>query len=274
MIRNENINGLVKKFYENKMSHIFLVETNNKNKALEDLLQVIQVINCEEKYEDQCTKCNLCHLIENQTLPSLKIIEADGQNIKKEQMEDLKNAFASIPYFSKYNTYVIKDAENFNNSSANTMLKFIEEPEGNIIGFLITDNKENVINTIKSRCEIVKAFYQEENVQSDERITSLAIDYLKKIEIDQNLSIVANLDILKEKLERKEMILFFKSILDIYLHLLNKSEIPKELEELKCFSSAKILKRIQLVTEILERLNYNVNIQMLMDSFVLEVEEQ
>ncbi len=141
LIKNDNIRSIVRKYYENKMSHVFLVETNDKCQTLKDLIELIKIINCEQNYVEECSKCNLCHLITHDSLPSLKIISPDGQTIRKEQMEELKNIFSSQPYFSKYNVYVINEAEKFNASSANTMLKFIEEPEKNIIGFLITNNR-------------------------------------------------------------------------------------------------------------------------------------
>ena len=43
-----------------------------------------------------------------------------------------------------------------NDTSFNKMLKFLEEPEDNILGFYITRNKDSVANTIVSRCELIK----------------------------------------------------------------------------------------------------------------------
>ena len=74
-------------------------------------------------------------------LPSLIIIEPDGLNIKKDQILDMMEKFSTKPVFTKFNIYVIREADRFNQSSANTLLKFLEEPEDNIIGFFITNNK-------------------------------------------------------------------------------------------------------------------------------------
>ncbi len=272
MIKNDAILSLVKKYNENKMSHIFLIETNDKEQTLKDLLELIKILNCEKEYVENCVKCNLCHLITQSSLPSLKIISPDGQNIRKEQMEELKTTFSSQPYFSKYNVYVINDAEKFNASSANTMLKFIEEPEKNIIGFLITNNKENVINTIKSRCEIVKAHYSENKKEVDQRLYDLAVQYLKRIEIIKEESILYNQDLLNEKLEKEDFLVFFEILLSFYLKLLNQKEVPKDLIELRDQEIREILRKIQLITEIIEKLNYNVNMNLLLDDFVLRME--
>lgn len=275
LIKNDNIRSLVNKYDENKLSHVFLIETNNKEKVMEDLFELIKIINCPEKnFTLDCKTCNLCHLIETYTLPSLKIIYPDGQAIKKIQMEELKKDFSSIPYLTTYNVYIINDAEKLNASSANTMLKFIEEPEQNILGFLITNNKENVIHTIKSRCEIIKALYKipESNCIED-KILSLAEKYLYQIEVEKQESIVYNKIVLDEKLEKEEFVQFFQYILKVYLMIWNNEKLPKKLETLREMSYQEIKKRVELVNEMIERSHYNVNINLLLDYFVLSLED-
>ncbi len=273
MVQHEAIQNLVKKYNENQLSHVFLIETNDKAAALEDIKEFVKVINCNESYMEDCMKCNLCHLIATDQLPSLEIVSPDGQAIKKGQMEELKQKFSSIPYLSRYNTYIINDAEKFNASSANTMLKFIEEPEKNIIGFLITNNRENVISTIKSRCEIVKVMYEKENQNITDRIQELAINYLYKIEVEKQQTIVYNKTILDEKLEREEMVLFFKAIFQIYYDFFQGKSILEKLKPMEQYTQDMLLYRLDLVGKMLERLNYNVNINLLLDAFVLGLEE-
>jgi len=273
MVQHEAIQDLVKKYNENQLSHVFLIETNDKVAALEDIKEFVKVINCNESYMEDCMKCNLCHLIATDQLPSLEIVSPDGQAIKKGQMEELKQKFSSIPYLSRYNTYIINDAEKFNASSANTMLKFIEEPEKNIIGFLITNNRENVISTIKSRCEIVKVMYEKENQNISDRIQELAINYLYKIEVEKQQTIVYNKTILDEKLEREETVLFFKAIFQIYYDFFQGKSILEKLKPMEQYTQDMLLHRLDLVGKMLERLNYNVNINLLLDAFVLGLEE-
>ncbi len=274
MIKNSNINQMKNRYHENKLSHIFLIETNNKEMALNDVLQIIKYINCPKTYEEECQKCNICHLIESNTLPTLFVIYPDGQAIKKSQMEELKFFFTHKPYVSKYNTYVINDAEKFNASSANTILKFIEEPEENIIGFLITNNKENVISTIKSRCELIKCYYEEKSSEIlNEELFQKAISYIYDVEIIKNKSILINKKIIDSRLDKNQMIQFFQIILQIYLDLLNGSLHYTNLNKLKTLSVTEIIQRIQLINEIIDKLNYNVNINLLLDYYVLSLED-
>jgi len=274
MIKNHNIENLVKKFNENKLSHIFLIETNDSELALDDIKSFIKILNCTSDFHENCSKCNICHLIDTNALPTFEIIYPDGQAIKKSQMENLKIRFSHEPYISKYNVYVINDAEKFNASSANTMLKFIEEPEEHIIGFLITNNKENVINTIKSRCEFIKAHYDvEKKLELNQDLFALAIEYITKVEVKRQKSIVYNKEIVDLKLEKNDMLLFLKIILNIYLDVLNNKNSYEQLSILESFEVSTLLKRIKLVSDLIDKLNYNVNINLLLDYFVLSLED-
>ncbi len=272
MIVNENIKKLGQNYKDNCLAHVYLIETNDYDRALKDIIELVKIINCPNDYLDECSKCNLCHLITNDIFPGLKIVYPDGQNIKKQQMEDLKLSLATVPYLSNYNTYIINNAEKFNASSANTMLKFIEEPNKQVIGFLITNNRENVIETIKSRCEIVKANYQKSDSFNDEKIKNLAITYLEKIEVEKILSIVYNNIVLEENLERDEVVKLFQFIMQFYKQALDRKLDIEVLSILNTFKEDLLIKRMTIVSDVLNRLKYNVNISLLLDDFVLRLE--
>ena len=70
----------------------------------------------------------------------LKIVKPNGQFIKKEQLLELQNSVLNKPVEANKIIYIIKNAERLNSSSANSILKFLEEPEDNIIAILLTDN--------------------------------------------------------------------------------------------------------------------------------------
>ena len=127
MFSNSSLLEIYKKYREGRLAHAYLIETNNIPKLMNDLKELIKALNCPEEYQETCHKCNLCNLISKNNLPSLVTIEPEGTSIKKSQIEDLKIAFETKPIYSKYNTYIIKNAEKLNGSSANAMLKFVEE---------------------------------------------------------------------------------------------------------------------------------------------------
>lgn len=279
------LENLVKYYHENKISHAYLIETNNLEKCYLDLLEVIKQIFCQNEYNKECNKCNICNLVNQNYLPSLVVISPDGMNIKKEQIVELKKKFSIVPIYTKENIYVIKNAEKLNGASANTMLKFLEEPEQNILGFFITNNANNVISTIRSRCEVIKVLYDIHELDIN-NITNdinkdkfdVAIEYLFKIEVEKKLGIMYNRDVVLNKFsEREDIKTVFKIIFIIYEELLkkvmgldNKFDFEK-INELSSLDKDKVLRRINLVTKFIDDIDSNVNVELLLDKFVIEL---
>jgi len=282
MFQNPALKELVKKYRENKLAHAYLIETNNLTSAINDIKELIKIINCSTEYKENCTSCNLCNLINKNLLPSLKIIEPDGTSIKKNQIEELKESFLSMPIYSKYNIYVISNAEKLNPSSANSMLKFVEEPTDGIIGFFITSNKDVMIDTIKSRCQAIilnyetKSLIEELNITSDEyeKYIEIVKRYLEKV--DSSRVINNKKDILSIYSERKDIENLLKIIFNIYyqtfLKKLNKDyneeivnifEIKESIEELSV--------KLNIITKILGEMSYNVSTELILDRFVIEM---
>ncbi len=281
MFECSNLNELVTKYHENKLAHAYLIETNNLEKALIDLKKLIKIINCPEDYNPTCTNCNLCNLINLSNLPSLKIISPDGQGIKKNQIEELKQDFSTIPLYSKYNTYIIMNAEKLNSSSANSMLKFVEEPTTGILGFFLTNNKDIIIDTIKSRCQTITLNYSLNSLESSLNISNEDYEKYKSI-IPKYLNYLK-----KSTLEnKKELLLAFpnrediekilKIILSLYYNYflkLTNEEYDENIISLYPLNEniTQINQKLQIITKILTNMSYNVSIELILDKFNLEM---
>ncbi len=258
MAVNKFLNYVNKQLENNRLAHVFLLETNDMNLCYKEVCEVIKSLNCPHNYVDKCKEdCNLCYLIDNESLPSMVKISPDGAFIKKDQVLELKEKLAFRPIYSKYNTYIILEADKLNAQAANTILKFLEEPEENILGFLITTNKENIITTIKSRCQTFSLIY-DETFQSDESKIELAKTYLGNVMARKGL--IVN----KLELDREETLNLFKNML-----MLIKDDVIKN-DLLEIIPSKKI-KIMNLVENLLQKIKYNVNLDMLLDSFYIEV---
>ena len=85
--------------------------------------------------------------------------------------------------------------------------------------------------------------------------------------------IVINKKIIDKKLEKNQVMNFFQVILAFYLDLLNGKIENDAFSKLKSYSSEEVIKRVQLINDIIEKLNYNVNINLLLDYFVLSLED-
>ncbi|CDF11773.1 dNA polymerase III delta prime subunit [Mycoplasma sp. CAG:776] len=285
MLFNNNLTEIYNKYREGKLAHAYLIETNNPQRLLEDLKKLIQAINCPAEFSEKCQACNLCNLIAKDNLPSLITIEPDGTSIKKAQIEALKLSFETKPIYSKYNVYIIKNAEKLNSSSANAMLKFVEEPTEGILGFFITNNKDVIIPTIKSRCQIIVVTYENNNLLEKLNITSdelesykqLIKDYLKKIKTNEFIN---NKDfILSKYKERSEIDIMFKIMFEVYYNIFLKSlnkPYNEELIEIDKigYQREEICFKLNIISKLIQELSYNVNMELLLDKFVIEMRKQ
>lgn len=284
MFVSSSLDELVNRYREKKLAHAYLIETNNYDLALKDIKNLIKIINCPNEYEENCNKCNLCNLINKDNLPSLKIIEPDGASIKKGQMEELKENFATKPIYSRYNTYIIKNAEKLNSSSANSMLKFIEEPTEGILGFFITNNKDVMIDTIKSRCQTIILKYETKSFVESLEITSEDYEKYKEVikkcleKINKNEFINNKNELLTVYSERKDIINIFQVIFNVYYENFLKScdrEYNKDIASIYEINEKSniLIMKLNIISKIIDNMSYNVNMEQALDKFVIEMRD-
>ena len=87
------------------------------------------------------------------------------------------------PLTNKPKICIIWLPELLNNSSANSMLKILEEPTKNTFFIFISNNDKKVLETIKSRT--IKIFFEDKSINSDVndddkiRYMNLFVDFLR-----------------------------------------------------------------------------------------------
>lgn len=84
----------------------------------------------------------------------LGIDNKQGQ-IGVDEAQDIVKALSLKSYEGGYKIMLIWMAEKMNTSAANKLLKLIEEPPNKTIFILISEDEEQIINTIRSRCQVL-----------------------------------------------------------------------------------------------------------------------
>lgn len=276
-------------YYKNgKLAHAYLIETNNKTLCLENLKNVFKKMVCQGNYEEHCSECNFCHMIDKQEFPGFYFVNTEGNVIKKEQILELKHQMSFKPYFTNFCLYVIKDSEKLNSSSTNALLKFLEEPVENCYGFLLVDSKENVLSTIKSRCEIIVDNYDDEDIftslnidiQNIDTYKQLTYQYITMLEQKNDMLIIENKSLILDKIsEKKEIEKIFKLILFIYNNAYdNVLGIKNDIFDLNYSfllerNAGYLLKKIRILIDFINNFNYNLNMELMLDKFVIEMGE-
>ena len=239
----------VQKILDNNMiSHAYFLEHNNYSKYREVLKYL-----CREFLKKNTSPQNLSLINDNFDYPEIKLLEANGKTIKKEQVLELKNMCLEKPIMGKYIIYIIDGAEYLNSSSANTILKFLEEPEENIIGILVSNNRYQVINTLISRCQILSL---NPAVDSDLENDSNILNFIYKIK-NRDYGLFVDIRDMYA-LEKKEVLLFLKNVQTYCMNIIDT------------YIGAKI---IEVIEEKKNDLKYNVNMKLFLDNLVLELIE-
>lgn len=82
-------------------------------------------------------------------------VKPDGNSIRIAQIRDLQSDIVIKPH-KKYKIYIIDKSERMTVEAQNALLKTLEEPPEYAIIILVANNKESLLPTIRSRCEILK----------------------------------------------------------------------------------------------------------------------
>ncbi|MGX4686409.1 DNA polymerase III subunit delta' [Vagococcus sp. JNUCC 83] len=144
-------------FREQTLSHAYIIQGNNLTEEKQFALYMCQGLFCEEPERDgsPCGKCRSCLRIEQDEHADIANLEPDGQTIKVDQIRQTKSFFTSSGVESRKKVLIISESEKMTVQSANSLLKFIEEPDGQLYIFFLTHNAMALLPTIQSRCQII-----------------------------------------------------------------------------------------------------------------------
>ena len=265
--------------------HAYIFEVDDIDKSFPLILSFSKMLICKNHYTslENCQECNICHLIDNNSYADLKIIEPDGINIKKEQIQLLQQSLSLKSANDTNQVYIIKSAEKMNPSASNSLLKFIEEPEDGIYAILITTDRKQILPTIISRCNLISLSSKKDDNLEEEDIINLS-NFLKKINTDKEnaLPFIKSL-FLDKYIDRDNIIKAFNIMEIILANLINEKYGLKNTLNSEIYDIIKtnlglisLSDTIYYLDNIVKFKNIlvvvpNLNINLFMDRFVIEM---
>ena len=143
-------------FEHGRLAHAYLFEGDQGTGKAELALWFAKHMFCLNlQNEMPCEKCNNCLRITSKDHPDVVEIEPDGQSIKVDQIRALQSELAKSGFESAKKVVIIHQAEKMNSNSANSLLKFLEEPPANFMIILETQSLGKILPTIRSRCQTI-----------------------------------------------------------------------------------------------------------------------
>lgn len=157
-MRRDN-NALVRRLEEaaakSSVSHAYIFEGDSRSKKRKFAEGFIKEILCPENrtvYEKrECSRCSICSKIDHDNHEDIIYVSAVGNSVKDAQIVEVQERLKVKPFGSR-NIVVVEDSDVMTVRAQNRFLKTLEEPPAGTVIMLLSENMENLLPTIQSRC--------------------------------------------------------------------------------------------------------------------------
>lgn len=216
--------------------------------------------------------------------PDIYYVKPINGTILKDDILKLRESFMMYSMVNKNKVYIIQEVEKMNLFAANSLLKFLEEPSPNIFAILITSNINEVLPTIRSRCQVLMVDNKTSFSLSkySESFIANVLKILTCFETDGYDSISEINNIIDKKIEKEDLKSLIKIVKYFYRDCLNylllrKIEIFTDYEESIKIVSKKntkesLTKKLFLILKEENNLIYNLNTNLFLDNLLIKLE--
>lgn len=143
---------------QNKLSHAYILngQRGSGKKLLARLFAM--TLQCETGKSDPCGECRSCKQTKSGNQPDIiTLTHEKPTSISVDEIREQLNGDIMIkPYSSPYKIYIIPEADLMTVQAQNALLKTLEEPPEYAVIFLLTENADSLLATIRSRCVMLK----------------------------------------------------------------------------------------------------------------------
>ena len=143
-------------FKNKKTSHAYIISGSKGSPILDTAIFLAQSLVCLSKDENNlaCEECINCQKIKNNAYVDYKLIE--GVDLKNDVTLAIQDDFNKSSVENEdIKIYIINLIEKAPVASLNKLLKFIEEPNSNIVAIFTSNSVDSILQTIVSRCQTI-----------------------------------------------------------------------------------------------------------------------
>lgn len=228
--------------------------------------------------------CESCIKFNASSNPDFQIISPDGKSIKIDQIRKMQSKIVEKPIISSKKVYIIDNADCMSEESQNCLLKTLEEPPEYAVIILVCSNENKMLQTIKSRCIIIKfeglsdsQISQALNTNDKELIRLCDGSLEKADKIQDNKETYNKLKDLANFLEQGSMIDVFNNADVLYS---SKDEIIDLLDFLniiffeKSMQNIRSAKAVSIIENTKKKIMANNNLDMSIDYMLMHILEE
>ena len=261
-------------------SHVYLFDTNSLLMAFPYIESFAKRIICAGDYQDLCNKnCDICYQIDHDEFDDFYVVNPDTIGINSEEIEKLFNyMMTKSTRENGKRVYVIYGFERLSENVSNKLLKFLEEPNENIYGILLTENVDKILPTIISRCQIIKLSF--DNGEIPKELIDNMKSFIKEIFNKENKIIAYENKYFSEiLLDRQMMYNAFDTLENIVSNAIkvkcgeNYNKVY-ELSILSDISLNKLINILDLTNHHKNLIKRNINLNLLLDRYIIEFSKE
>ncbi len=192
--------SLLDNFNDNKLHHGLLISGNKgigKTGFALDLATQIILSSSPNQNDDLKKIQSNSHPANSH--PDLLVITKDEKkrNITVDAVREITQFLNLTAAISKHRVIIIDAIDDLNHNSNNAILKTLEEPPADVFLFLINHNQAKVMDTIKSRCRLIKIAnpnYEDFKAILEKNIEGISQEEIKVLAKISNYSIGSALE--------------------------------------------------------------------------------
>lgn len=280
MAKISNINDFIN-FVSNiqNFSHAYIFNTNSVEISKKYIKEFAKIIICGQNYTDNRYN-DICYKIDNDEFDDIYVLNSDSLSINNDDiMSLLKYMETKSLNDSEKRVYIIYEFDKVSKILSNKILKFLEEPENNIYALLVTENIEQLLSTIISRCQVIDLTFNIEDV--DETIYNLMKKFLSLIFVKKEKSIAYISDIFDiSSLDRTYIYKCFEALEKILCYNIEYLNGVKDVnnilfvEELQHIDVHHLINMLDITNKLKNLIKNNINLNLLLDRYIIETAKE
>ena len=165
------------------VSHAYILEGDNNIDKIGFAKAFSQALICRQMPGEGCGRCIECRKIQDDNYEDLYMVEPEdttkrktGTNtIKDAQIEELQVRLKERPAAGDHNIAIISGGDTMTARAQTRFLKTLEEPPAGTVIMILSENSEELLPTINSRCVNIRLYDLEGKEENGEKASAKKI---------------------------------------------------------------------------------------------------
>lgn len=151
----EQMETIKRAYKSGKMAHAYIIYGPDGTGKSVLANYMASILLCKGK-DKPCGVCEACRKIIQGVHPDVVVAEPAKKSMGIDEIRDIIKEIRLKPYEGSCKAIIIKDVQDMTVQAQNAFLKTLEEPEEGSFIIMLTSSLELILETIRSRCQIIR----------------------------------------------------------------------------------------------------------------------